>query len=148
MNNEIISLEHYRVKIIKNYLKQNKSEINLSKKLLKKCKNLGLIPFSMQARNAFISKKILNSLVDSKILSKSSYFNILSKLKTISHDYISDKEKLKNKKINKNNFNKKYFHLRPNSYDILNKRYEEAIKINKLDKDELNLLLNFNINNF
>tara|TARA_Y100000590_G_scaffold124094_1_gene141969 strand:+ start:1001 stop:3388 length:2388 start_codon:yes stop_codon:yes gene_type:complete len=148
MNNEIISLEHYRVKIIKNYLKQNKNEINLSKKLLKKCKNLGLIPFSMQARNAFISKKILNSLVDSKILSKSSYFNILSKLKTISHDYISDKKKLKNKKINKNNFNKKYFHLRPNSYDILNKRYDETIKINKLDKDELNLLLNFKINNF
>ncbi len=148
MNNEIISLERYRVEIIKNYLKQNKNEINLSKKLLKKCRNLGLIPFSMQARNAFISKKILNSLVDSKILSKSSYFNILSKLKTISHDYISDKKKLKNKKINKNNFNKKYFHLRPNSYDILNKRYNETIKINKLDKDELNLLLNFKINNF
>tara|TARA_A100000164_G_C21935829_1_gene788006 strand:- start:1145 stop:3523 length:2379 start_codon:yes stop_codon:yes gene_type:complete len=148
MNNEIVSLEQYRVEIIKNYLKQNKNEINLSKKLLKKCRNLGLIPFSMQARNAFISKKILNSLVDSKVLSKSSYFNILSKLKTISHDYISDKKKLLKKKINKNNFNKKYFHLRPNSYDILNKRYDEAIKINKLDKDELNLLLNFKVNNF
>ncbi len=71
MNNEIISLERYRVEIIKNYLKQNKNEIYLSKELLKNCRNLGLMPFSMQARNAFISKKILNSLVDSKILSKS-----------------------------------------------------------------------------
>jgi len=148
MSNDIISLENYRVEIISNYLKQNKNEINLSKKLLQKCKNLGLMPFSMQARNAFISKKILNSLVDSKILSKSSYFNILSKLRTISHDYIFDKKKLKNKKINKNSFNKKYFHLRPNSYDILNKRYNEAIKINKLDGDQLNSLLNFKISNF
>ena len=30
----------------------------------------------------------------------------------------------------------------------MNKRYDETIKINKLDKDELNLLLNFKINNF
>jgi len=148
MNNDIIGLEKYRVKIISNYLKKDNNEINFSKKLLNQCRKLGLIPFSMQARNAFISKKILNSLVDSKVLSKSTYFNILSKLKTISHDYISDKKKLKNKKIDKIYFNKKYFHLRPNSYDILNKRYDEIVKTNKLDNNELNLLLNFNLNNF
>ena len=82
---------------------------------MEKCKYLGLMPFSKQARNAFISKKILTSLIDTGILSKSSYYKILSHLKTVSHDYISDQKRLKRKKINIRDFEKKYYHLRPNT---------------------------------
>lgn len=147
MNNDILELESFRVKMINHYLKVDHKEIYYAKKLLNKCKNFGLMPFSMQARNAFISKKILNSLIDSKILSKKSYYKILGNLHTVSQDYISDKQKLKSKKINLINFNKKYYHLRPNSYDILNKRYINKIQINQLSENQLNSLLNFKIQN-
>lgn len=143
MNNDILKLENYRTKIINEYLNNKKSEILYSKKLLGKCKKLGLVPFAMQARNAFISKKILNSLIDCQIINKSTYFKILSKLQTVSHDYIKEKKNFKKEISKKNKFNKKYYHLRPNSYDILNKRYISKIQENKLDKDQIQSLLNY-----
>ena len=147
MNNDISILEKFRVKTIKLYLEKKKDEIEFSEILLEKCKNLGLIPFAKQARNAFISKKILISLVDKKILSKSSYFKILSKLKTVSHDHIIDQKNLDKNKITIKNFNKKYFHLRPNSYDILNRRNIEKISCNELEDRDINKLLNYNFQN-
>ena len=147
MNSDILELETFRVKIINQYLKVGHKEIYYAKKLFNKCKNYGLMPFAMQARNAFISKKILNSLIDSKILSKSSYYKVLGKLHTVSHDYISDKQNLKSKKINLIDFNKKYYHLRPNSYDISNKRYINKIQTNQLSENQLNSILNFKIKN-
>ncbi len=145
MNNDIINLEKYRVQAIKKYTSIKNDEIKLSKKLFEECKIQGLIPFAKQARNAFIAKKILISLVDINVLSRKSYFNILSKLKTISHDYILDQKNLDKKKIQSKKFINKYFHLRPNSYDISNKRYNEKISINKMDDNEINTLLNFDI---
>ena len=145
MNNNIINLEKFRVQTIKRFLLKNNSEIKFSKELLEECKKQGLIPFAKQARNAFIAKKILISLVDIKVLSKKSYFKILSKLKTISHDYISDQKNLDDNKIKSKTFKSKYFHLRPNSYDISNKRYNEKISVNEMNYNEINSLLNFDI---
>jgi phosphohistidine swiveling domain-containing protein len=145
MNNDIINLENFRVQTIKEFLLTNDNEIKFSKKLLSKCCTKGLIPFAKQARNAFIGKKILISLVDTRVLSKKSYFNILSKLETISHDYIIDQKILNNSMNGRKKFKKKYFHLRPNSYDILNKRYNEKISTNEMDYKEINKLLNFNV---
>ena len=147
MNNNIIDLENFRIDIIKKYLQSKNGEIKFSKILLEKCKILGLIPFSKQARNAFISKKILTSLVEKKILSKTSYYNILSKLKTVSHDHIIDQKNLDNNKITIKNFNKKYYHLRPNSYDILNRRNIEKISSYQLKDREIKKLLNYNFDN-
>ena len=146
MKNEILDLERFRVSLIKSFLNK-KSNIEHSKQLLEKCKISGLVPFSKQARNAFISKKILSSLVDNDILSKSSYLKILSKLKTVSHDFISDQNKLKINKIKKNEYENKYFHLRPNTYDLLNKRYNENILEHKIPEEQLNLLLNHDFKN-
>ena len=146
MKNEILDLEKFRVSSIKSFLNK-KDNIKHSKQLLEKCKISGLIPFSKQARNAFISKKILTSLVDNNILSKSSYFKILSKLKTVSHDFISDQNKLRLNKMKQNDYQNKYFHLRPNTYDLLNKRYNENIQEHKIPDEQLNLLLNYDFKN-
>ena len=146
MKTKLLDLENFRILCIEQYLNE-KNNINISKKLLEKCKYLGLMPFSKQARNAFISKKILTSLIDTGILSKSSYYKILSHLKTVSHDYISDQKRLRRKKINIRDFEKKYYHLRPNTYDIVNKRYNEKIMINKIENFELEKILNFDFKN-
>ena len=145
MNKNIINLEKFRVRAIKKYVQKKNNEIKFSKKIFQECKTQGLIPFAKQARNAFIAKKILISLVDIKVLSRKSYFNILSKLKTISHNYILDQKKLENNRIKSKEFIKKYFHLRPNSYDITNKRYNEKISINEISDNQINILLNFDI---
>ena len=147
MNDQIKTLEKFRVETIKNFLSKNKNEIEYSKRLFIKCKEQGILPFAKQARNAFIGKKILISLLETKALSKKSYFNILKQLETISHDYILDQNKLDKNKITKIEFRKKYFHLRPNSYDISNKRYHEKILSNKMNYEEINALLNFNVKN-
>jgi hypothetical protein len=143
MNSDIINLEKFRVKTIKNYILKKNEEVKFSKELFKKCKTQGLITFAKQARNAFIAKKILISLTNINALSKKSYLNILNKLKSISHDYILDQKNIDNNKIQSKKFIKKYFHLRPNSYDISNKRYNEKISINEMSDNEINKLLNF-----
>ena len=106
------------------------------------CKKKGILPFAKLARNAFIAKKILGSFVELKKLSKNSYYNILGNLSTVSNDYIFDH---KNIKKNRNFLKRKYYHLRPNSYDILNKRYKSEIKSYELKKDELNHVLNLDL---
>ena len=73
MKTKLLDLENFRILCIEQYLNE-KNNIKISEKLLEKCKYLGLMPFSKQARNAFISKKILTSLIDARILTKSSYY--------------------------------------------------------------------------
>ena len=147
MNKNIIFLEDFRVKTIKEFKKSSGNELKFSKLLIEKCKNLGLFIFSKQARNAFISKKILNSLVENKILERSSYFKILKKLKTVSHEYISDQNSLQKNRLKMSDFNKKYYHLRPNSYDISNKRYNTSIRPNQISDKQINNLLDYNLKN-
>ncbi len=145
MNEDIILLEDFRVKLVKEYVNNKIQCLKICKILLKKCENLGIKTFAKQARNAFIAKKILVSLVDNKILSKKTYFNILSNLNTISNQYVIDKNKLEKKTIKSLKFKRKYYHLRPNTYDIQNKRYNSKIAINKLDDLDIKDLLNFKI---
>ncbi len=145
MNEDIILLENFRVNLIKKYIDNKKQSLNICKILLNKCENLGIKTFAKQARNAFIAKKILVSLVEKKILTKKTYFKILSNLNTISNSYILDKKNLENGVITKTKFKNKYYHLRPNSYDIQNKRYNSNISVNKLDDYTINNLLIFDI---
>ena len=100
------------------------SEQDKIKLLISDCKKLGTLPFSILARHAFISKTILDSFVFKKILSEKESSSIQSGIKTIATDLISDLNNLntiKRKKI----FFKKYGHLRPGTYDLLSKRYDQ-----------------------
>ena len=140
-------LEKMRVQYISKYLNSHKQEIFYSKKIMNLCRENGVIPFAKFARNAFIAKKILISFVELNILTKKTYAKILTELKTISHDYINDKKNLKLKKIDKNLFIRKYFHLRPGSYDILSKRYNSKLLKNELNYTEVEKILNLDFKN-
>ena len=107
-------------------------------------KHIGLLIFLIHHD---ISKKFLNSLVENKILERSSYFKILKKLKTVSHEYISDQNSLQKNRLKMSDFNKKYYHLRPNSYDISNKRYNTSIRPNQISDKQINNLLDYNLKN-
>jgi glutamine kinase len=89
--------------------------------LIEDCKRYGTLPFAGVARAAFIAVQFLNSFVEEDILSDEDKSNFLNSLETISKELSNDKNYL-----DKNSFLEKYGHLRPGTYDICSKRYDEA----------------------
>jgi phosphohistidine swiveling domain-containing protein len=89
--------------------------------LLEDCKRYGTLPFAGLARAAFIAVQILQSLVKCKIISQDDYDTFMNSVNTVSSDMNKDFEKM-----SKEMFLKKYGHLRPGTYDITSKRYDEA----------------------
>ena len=88
--------------------------------LLEDCRRYGTLPFAGLARVGFISIEFLNSLEDMNIITDIDKQNFLLSLQTITTSLSNDIVKM-NKKI----FLEKYGHLRPGTYDIRSKRYDE-----------------------
>ncbi|MCX4384217.1 MAG: PEP-utilizing enzyme [Clostridia bacterium] len=78
--------------------------------------------FAFHARCAFISKKLLNSVVDNKILTTDEIDGFLSSIPTIVTDFLSD---MCDKKISDKELVEKYGHLRNSTYNILSKKYAD-----------------------
>tara|TARA_B100002019_G_scaffold291580_1_gene312156 strand:- start:1943 stop:4261 length:2319 start_codon:yes stop_codon:yes gene_type:complete len=130
INNQAIKMfkvDLEKIKILKKKIdKIEKSKMyNIDKIywLIEDCKRFGTLPFAGIARCAFISKDILNSFVRTKILTQMDLELFLKSIKTVSTDVNNDLYKLTPKK-----FKIKYGHIRPNSYDIESKNYEENYK--------------------
>lgn len=141
----------------------NNNKIYLLDEILKKCKNIGTLNFSILARHGFIAKAFLNSLVEKKILKKSEAELFEQNLNTITSKMLGDSALVKKKIINRSKFMRIYGHLRPGTYDITSKRYDQLkyfkfisskkkitnFNISSLQKRKINMLLkknNFNIN--
>ena len=88
------------------------------------CKRFGTFSFAGLARSAFIAIDLLNSLVENKIITNQEKNSFLSSVDTITTKMNND---LKNLSVKK--FKTKYGHLRPNSYDINSKNYEEGFNL-------------------
>lgn len=89
--------------------------------LLEDCKRYGTLPFAGLARAGFIAVQFLDSMVSKAILSKEEYDSFMKDLNTVSTSMNSDI-----KQLSKAAFIQKYGHLRPGTYDINSKRYDEA----------------------
>lgn len=92
--------------------------------LLEDCKRYGTLPFAGLARAAFISVQILKSLVEDNVLTQTDYDSFMGSLQTVSSQLGEDF-----KSLDKVSFLNKYGHLRPGTYDILSKRYDEEADI-------------------
>lgn len=128
-----------RLKIRQNKLIQSKIyPLNKIYFLVEDCKKYGTLPFAGLARCGFIAIDILNSFVDTKILTvneKNNYLNSITNIASmVSNDFI---------KLNKNKFCKIYGHLRPNTYDITSLNYKEGYKL-YFSKKEKNIKKNKN----
>ena len=97
------------------------------------CRKLGVIPFAICARHAFIAETLLESLLNKKIIDKNFIRNFKLSLNTITSKFLSDSNKVRNKKMLKKNFMRIYGHLRPGTYDIKSKRYDESNYIDFTD---------------
>lgn len=93
--------------------------------LIDNCINLGTIPFSKLARHGFIAKTILDSLKTIGILSAQEVNQIQSGFTTVATDLVDDMHKMQHGKLSRMSFMAKYGHLRPGTYDILSRRYDQ-----------------------
>ena len=94
-------------------------------KIINDCKELGTLPFSILARNAFIARDFLTSLLNKNILTKNDIEIFLSNIYTITSEMLDDTRQLP-----KSIFLKKYGHLRPGTYDIESTRYDKLKNFN------------------
>ena len=116
--------------------------------LIEVCKKYGTMPFAKLARHAFIGTTLMKSLNTEDVLSSSRLSEYSSSIKTILSEMLEDVHKLKNKSLDKIDFNKKYGHLRPGTYDIASKSYREIDPIELFGDRSVNINNNtFNFNN-
>lgn len=102
-------------------------------------KNYGTLPFAGLARCAFISQRLLLDLRSNKLINDEEFENFFSSIPSVTNIFNNDYIDLKNKKITKSQFIKKYGHLRPSTYDINSYNYREGFnqyfsKFNKKNK--------------
>ena len=118
-----------------NILKQKISSIKKSKLshiqkiyyLVSDCKRYGTLPFAGVARCAFISKSILDSLCDINLINNNDLDNFYRSINTISKKINIDYSKSK-KKNSYSDFLKKYGHIRPSTYSIITKNYNQNFR--------------------
>ncbi len=89
--------------------------------LIEDCKRYGTLPFAGLARGAFIAVQLLESMVKKGVLSKEDYQNFMNDVNTVSSNLKRDFAVM-----SREEFLKKYGHLRPGTYDINSMRYDEA----------------------
>ena len=105
------------------------------------CKNLGTISFASMARKAFIATGFIDDLNKIGILNARDVKNLYSSIQTVSKNIQNDLLLLKKKNISKKLFLKKYGHLRPSTYSINSKNYQDGYN------DYFNLKNNTQVNN-
>lgn len=121
--NKIADLLTRRLELLE---KNKNSDIASVSALLEDCIKLGTIPFSILARHAFIATSFLRSMVSRDVLTDLEAASFQKSIKTIAGDFITDIDSIsENNNAKDSAFMQKYGHLRPGTYDILSRRYDQ-----------------------
>ena len=102
--------------------------LHLALRLLKECREVGLIEFSIAARCGFIAMDYLKGFVDSGAFSDQDFTEIVASVRTIASSFLGDFDLLAAGQMPEDLFVEKYGHLRPSSYDIRSKNYKERLR--------------------
>jgi len=120
--------------------------------LLYDCRKLGTIPFSTMARISFIASALLKSLVKDGSVDSKIADSIMNSINTPLSRFRRDFDDFCNNRISKKEFLRGYGHLRPGTYDITVRRYDDDnrflnnIKFIKSKKNKSNVIIDSNIN--
>lgn len=112
-----------------NYEKIVQADISIVDKiywLIEECKAYGTLPFAGVARAGFIAVQFLRSFVEIGIIDKDEYDAYMNSLDTINKRMNMDLKRYYQGELSKEVFIEKYGHIRPGTYDIMSKRYDEA----------------------
>lgn len=94
--------------------------------LIEECKAYGTLPFAGVARAGFIAVQFLRSFIDIGIISQDEYDAYMNSLDTVNKKMNYRLREYYRGEISKDEFLQIYGHIRPGTYDILSKRYDEA----------------------
>lgn len=89
------------------------------------CIRLGTVPFSILARHGFIARTILLSLNRRGVLTMEDIDLIQSGVRTVASALVNDMRRLQLGEVSRADFMAEYGHLRPGTYDILSRRYDQ-----------------------
>lgn len=112
-----------------NYNKIIRSDISVVDKiywLIEECKTYGTLPFAGVARAGFIAVQFLKSFINIGIINRREYDAYMNSLDTVNRRMNRDLQRFYKGEITKEDFLEAYGHIRPGTYDILSKRYDEA----------------------
>ena len=94
--------------------------------LIEDCKRYGTLPFAGLARAGFIAVQFLRSFTELGIITKAEQLSFMNSLNTVTKQMGRDFFEFRKGELSRNELLKRYGHLRPGTYDILSKRYDEA----------------------
>jgi glutamine kinase len=89
------------------------------------CIRLGTVPFSILARHGFIARTILLSLNRRGVLTMEDIDLIQSGVRTVASALVNDMRRLQLGELSRTDFMAEYGHLRPGTYDILSRCYDQ-----------------------
>jgi phosphohistidine swiveling domain-containing protein len=130
---DINILTNHRKKIIDEMVDgQNSifSKIKNFSSIIDDIKSYGTPQFSRQARYAFISKSLCNSLAKMNYLTKEQIEQFMLSIVTVASNFEKDFNLYLEKKISREEFNNGYGHLRAGTYDIRADRYDQILFTN------------------
>ncbi len=117
-------MEDNRKKIFNKYPDDVVGLLNNAKSLLDDCRDKGTVQFSRLARLAFIGKILLRSLVKKGIISNQAYDDFMNSIKTVASEINEHFRLMTAGAMSREDFLKRYAHLRPGTYDITSQRYD------------------------
>ncbi|MBR3606316.1 MAG: phosphoenolpyruvate synthase [Lachnospiraceae bacterium] len=128
--NGLCKQDIHKISILnQNFKKIMDSDISLIDKiywLIMECKEYGTLPFAGVARAGFIAIQFLKSFVEMDIISQEDYHAFMNSLDTINKKMNGDLKAYYQGNLAYEDFLSQYGHIRPGTYDILSKRYDEA----------------------
>ena len=113
--------------------------------MLDDCIRLGTVPFSILARHGFIAKTILLSLNHCDIITRDDINKIQSSVQTVASDLVYDMRSMQLGELSQCEFMGRYGHLRPSTYDIMSRRYDQ---MDNLSEDGVSTQLKRNTQKF
>lgn len=102
-------------------------DISVLFKMIDDCIRLGTVPFAILARHGFVARTILLSLNRRGILTMEDIHSIQSSIRTVASVLVDDMCRLQFGELSRSAFMAKYGHLRPGTYDILSRRYDQML---------------------
>ncbi len=129
LETSLLDIEKLRKKQENYKTHYNSSSISSLFSMISDCVTYGTIPFSILARHGFIAKTMLISIYKLGIITEDEFDNFQSSIRTVASDLVTDMQNLQLNKISIEEFMSQYGHLRPGTYDILSKRYDQMSDI-------------------
>jgi len=117
-----LSLARRREKV----LSSNVDDITKIYHLLEDCKQYGTLPFANLARCGFIGSILLKSLLEKDSIKVFEYDEFFKSIHTVAKEFMDDFFLLSRKQLSKESFIDRYGHLRPGTYDITSKSYDNG----------------------